>query len=159
MQNYSIVPPDKIPIGIDVPLVEPKELYDLCKSMEIICAENDGIGLSAVQIGIGWKLYVVDYFQLGTFGFRHFANCSYEGIGEKVSSLEGCLSLKDSNGKLKSYLVPRYESVVVSGFELRYGQIEKIRFFAHKFVGFVHQHEVDHSSGILISHIGKEINA
>ena len=43
----------------DVPLDDPMKVYKLCQEMEAICERENGIGLSAVQVGIPWKLFIV----------------------------------------------------------------------------------------------------
>ena len=71
------------------------------------------------------------------------------------------MSLKSSKGNIKRFLVPRYNKINVSGYEIFINSVEK------KFVkldasftdiaSIIIQHEIDHHEGILISEIGKEV--
>lgn len=151
----NIVPLEEIPSKdkiSDVPLDKIDEICHICEEMQKICIEHDGIGLSAVQVGIPWKLYVV---KLRSGKFLQMVNCEYEPISEnRMPSIEGCLSIKG-----KRYLVPRYTEIAVIGKVL---EDKKAVDFFQKFDRFniycvVHQHEIDHLSAILISDIGKEV--
>ena len=49
----------------DVPLDDPMKVYKVCLEMQKICEENEGIGISSVQVGIPWKLLIpLDSVQL-----------------------------------------------------------------------------------------------
>jgi peptide deformylase len=129
--------------------------------MEQLCLQQQGVGLSAVQVGIPWKLFVV-YFDNKITPFRYFVNCRYESNTKKIQSLEGCLSLRNSAGDLRYFEVPRYEKVKIIGQELLIGtndlEIKDVNFEIAGLYATVFQHEIDHSDQILISEIGKEIH-
>ena len=88
---------------------------------------------------------------------------------EKVTTVEGCLSLKDKKGNLLSYKVERYLQVKITGHKLVVEDepilepVDKILLSASigsdKIpMGVVFQHEIDHQDGILISGIGEQID-
>lgn len=171
MANYkslSIVPVDDIPkTVVDCPTTDLVDLYKLCSYMEELCEKEKGIGLSAVQVGIPWKLFIVRY-NSGSVFFHHYVNCEYIPLSEeKEKSLEGCLSLKKADGQLRYFEVERYTKIKVKGQMLKSDpKLELIDFDKivdpKNYYRVVYQHEIDHSgngifSPTLISDIGKEI--
>jgi peptide deformylase len=82
INNLKIVPIEEIPLAVDVPIDDLNKVHEICLQMEEICTKNKGIGLAAVQVGIPWKLFIVDTQQ----GFQHYVNCEYEPAGEKIKS-------------------------------------------------------------------------
>lgn len=157
----KIVDVDLIPSISDI-IETPKndliDLYKKCLEMANLCVAENGVGLSATQVGIPWKTFVVKWPN-DKFGF--FIDCEYEPLGEKqVDSDEGCLSLRDKNGKLKMYRVKRYEKIKVSGKALVPEDkpvLKDLEIELEGFYGIVFQHEIDHHNGILISEIGKPV--
>jgi peptide deformylase len=159
LQSIKIVPATEIPKGEFVPLDNPIEVFKLITQMEKICVENQGIGLSAVQVGIPWNLFII---RLGN-KFEYYPNCDYEGHGEKIKSIEGCLSLRDRHNNFRRFEVDRFEKITVRGQQLlvtmetpsiKYKLIDKE---LNGDLAIVYQHEIDHAKQILISDIGKEI--
>jgi len=157
----SIVPVDKIPKGEEVPLEDLLDIFRHAVFMQNLCLQLDGIGLSAVQVGIPWNLFVVNDEKEGGI----FLNCSFEGIGEKdQDSIEGCLSLKGQNGKLRRFSVKRYKKVRVKGKKLLVQRgdpqfvLQEIDKEYDGLFSVVFQHEIDHALGILISDSGTEIH-
>jgi peptide deformylase len=151
---------------IDVPLDDLLEVYKVCRKMEVCCDINHGIGLSAVQVGIPWKLFLVKLdgssFDIKRRKYGYFVNCEYEPVGQnKVKSMEGCLSLMNQNGQQRFFVVERWEKVRVKGFilsdesKLMLEDVD-LEIDVHK-QGVVFQHEIDHHRGVLISDIGNEI--
>ena len=155
----SIVSVDDIPLALDVPTEDLFPLFRTITQMERICTDQQGIGLSAVQVGVPWKLFIVQRDD----GYEYYINCNYEGIGEKQKSIEGCLSLRDSRGELRRFEVGRYSSVLVMGKQLKVcfetGSLflEDVNRIEKDLYSVVFQHEIQHQDGILISDIGKEI--
>ena len=156
-----VVEPDKIPHKDSLYDFRESEIdfyIKLAVNLQILCSVKNGYGLSAVQCGIPVKLFVSND---GTSFFRTFIDCTYTGDSTKQDSLEGCLSLKSSKGNIKRFLVPRYNKINVSGYEIFIKSVEK------KFVkldasftdiaSIIIQHEIYHHEGILISEIGKEV--
>jgi peptide deformylase len=157
----SIVPVDKIPKGEEVPLDDLLDIFRHAVFMQNLCLQLDGIGLSAVQVGIPWNLFVVNDEKEGGI----FLNCSYEGIGEKdQDSIEGCLSLKSPSGKLRRFSVKRYKTVRVRGKKLLVQRgdpqfvLQEIDKEYDGLFSVVFQHEIDHANQILISDFGTEIH-
>lgn len=167
----KLVSADKIPKLEDIkdtPTDNLLEVYKVCKEMEILCDMERGIGLSAVQVGVPWKLFLVrldhgsKFKPTGRYGY--FVNCHYEIMAEdKIASLEGCLSLRSPEGLTRMFQVERYTRTRVYGFQL----IDKMKL---EVVGIsaemtlpqdnesiVFQHEIDHHLGKLISDHGKEL--
>jgi peptide deformylase len=163
-----IVETNQIPLAkdvIDVPVSNPVSVYKICLELELLCLKEGGIGISAVQAGIPWNLFLVrgdGTCPLVPKGqFRSFANCHYQPIGEsQVTSIEGCLSLK-KEGRIRQFRVPRHETIQVTGsvlyFKKQVLQQEPIDVQLNmNQQGIVFAHEIDHQLGILISDIGTE---
>lgn len=135
--------------------------YELCLKMERACIKADGIGLSAVQVGVPLRLFVVKNLD-GTF--EHLANCSYENFSDSQikRGIEGCLSLKNLDGTLKRYWVNRSDKVEVTGSKISINDKGTLVLSDFKEVlteldAIVYAHEIDHQDGILISDIGEEV--
>ncbi len=153
---------------VDAPTDNLEELFEVFKTMERICNENGGIGLSAVQIGIPWKIFVIKGDGTGKIpkgSFWNFVNCEYSSIGiETMKSVEGCLSIKDQNGHCIRYEVNRFPIVSVCGKRLINGKEKGLFIHPYKDTiaafeqGIVFQHEIDHHRGRLISDFGKLLN-
>lgn len=156
----SIVPVDEIPKVVgDCPTASLVDLYKLCSHMENLCIKENGIGLSAVQVGVPWKLFVVSY----PTHFRYFVNCEYTPLSEeKEKSLEGCLSLKKPDGALRFFEVERFKKIKILGQELKMNPSLKLEMVEVQeeptdHYRIVHQHEIDHHRLVLISDIGTEL--
>jgi peptide deformylase len=156
----EIVPISKIPGASDIqdaPIDRPMDVYKVCQDMDLLCKQHNGIGLSAVQVGVPWRLFLVRR----NGGTEFYANCKYEPDGvNRINTVEGCLSLRDATGQLRSFRVPRYSKVVVKGLKLNpdvpcFEEIEMV--LENDFYRVVFQHEIDHQNQILISQIGQEI--
>ena len=150
----NIIPYKEIPLAEDVPLDHLTKIFRVIVQMEQLCSELEGVGLSAVQVGIPWKLFIV----LKNNVYHYYINCDYTGIGEKAKSIEGCLSLNNLR-----FEVDRYVSVKIKGKQLKVSNnppslvVENVDFVESGFNAVVMQHEIDHQKQILISDIGKEI--
>jgi len=167
---YDIKSAD-MPLAYDVPLDNPLEIYKVCKRMEITCKYKNGIGLSAVQVGIPWKLFIIQgmnsrnpLVKQGTTSY--FVNCEYEGITDegRVVSSEGCLSIRSDEGQLRLFRVERFRTIRLYGLQLieenNKLKLDKIDInIKLEEDSVVFQHEIDHNFGKLISdsNIGKEI--
>lgn len=157
----KIVAVADIPRAEDVPTDNLINVFRVCTQMERVCTDNDGIGLSAVQVGIPWKLFVVLYNDKRESLYRYFLNCTYQGSGDKVKSIEGCLSLRGKDGGLRRYEVMRFPIISVTGKELVVTtaglELKDVNLTLDGLYGIVHQHEIDHHNGVLISDIGVEV--
>jgi peptide deformylase len=164
----DIVPVKDIPKAEPVPLDDPLAVYKICSQMERVCTARGGVGLSAVQVGIPWKLFLI-LVDPKAKHYRYMVNCEYTPVehSEKIKSIEGCLSLLDEDGQFRRFEVERYSTVKVEGMELRCHP--DLRFHEHSAVynlddeysqtplTIVVQHEIDHHRDVLISDIGQEI--
>lgn len=149
-----IVPVEDIPKTVDLlPKDDLPKIFKICKQMEDVCIGKNGIGLSALQVGINWPLFIAKVG--GLQSFRYFIDCNYSPIGdEKHFSLEGCLSLPN-----RFFRVERWNKVVVTGQELvvdNNGELN-IKDIKEDTSEVVFQHEIDHHRLVLISDIGTEV--
>lgn len=159
--SLSIVPVADIPQAVDTPVDNLLSVFRIITQMEQLCTSQNGIGLSAVQVGIPWKLFIV---QRG-IGYEYYINCEYNGIGEKQKSIEGCLSLRDIQGNLRRFEVERYSSIAVKGKQLKISSdspslvLEDVDRMEQDLYAVVFQHEIDHFFGRekMIDIIGTEI--
>jgi peptide deformylase len=154
----KLVAPEDIPMGEIVPLDDKAHLYNIFTDMIKICEDEQGIGLSAVQVGLPYKMFVVKYGEK----FRCFLNCNYEPTTESKQSLslEGCLSLRSPDGRLRFFEVERWDRIKVSGTEFCLSTFDYMFDFIECVsspLSVVFQHEIDHDCGKLISDIGKEV--
>lgn len=176
-EPMKIVPVEEIPLAEDIKDVPERskvsmsreisrnillKTYRQCKEMEKVCEEADGIGLSAVQVGIPAKFFIIK-----TNGeYEHFVNCEYEPVGDdKIVSVEGCLSLLNEEGNFRRFEMIRSLIVKVTGKKLV--RRENVPLTLEDFSAYIHaedqgvvfQHEIDHQQGPegLISAKGKEV--
>ncbi len=160
-ESLSLVAVESIPIAEEC-TESVAEIYRTCLLMQEVCDKEQGIGLSAVQVGIPWHLFIVKFplTKSDEPYYRYFVNCKYEGIGEeKERSLEGCLSLKNDKGNLRYFDVERFKKIKLTGKELIVEPelaLNDISMEPEDYYRIVYQHEIDHGFGILISDIGKE---
>lgn len=134
------------------------EYLVLANHMIDLCRKNKGVGLSAVQCGLPLKFFVAS--QDGQ-NFRCFLDAFYDGTGPLIDSLEGCLSIIDSAGQPKRFLLKRYSNINFRAFEILIDiypctQTE-IKETVAGFFSVVLQHEIDHHEGKLISDLGQEV--
>jgi peptide deformylase len=145
---------------------EKLNVFRLCLELQSICEHNNGIGISAVQVGIPLQLFLVKSLgskKIATFNnYGYFINCEYEPQpnAKRIVSLEGCLSLRSSDGCMRHFQVERWSAVTVKGYSLDpiNNNIVEINFeLGMDEQSIVFQHEIDHQNGLLISDIGKEL--
>jgi len=153
-----ILPAEEIPKAKDALLDDPMSLFRLAANMEPVCEREEGIGLSAVQVGVPLKFFII---KVGR-NFEYFVNCEYDGVGEKQKSIEGCLSLKKEDGSFRRFEVDRFSAIKLTGKQLKITNtpsvvLEDVSRLEIGLRAIVLQHEIDHGNDILISQIGKEI--
>jgi len=74
-----------------------------------------------------------------------------------VLSLEGCLSLRSIDGRLRHYQVERY-NITINGYHLmNYINLDDIKLDNEPIEAVIFQHEIDHGYGKLISDTGREV--
>lgn len=152
----KLVPLEDVPKKTS-PVEDLDEAIFICDEMVQLCTSSNGIGLSAVQVGIPLKLFVVRanedrwFAKQGEYGF--FMNMEYSGEPDKGLrlSVEGCLSILN-----KRFVVPRYRSILIDGYQLMRDRRMKLRNMSVPDIeqGIVFQHEADHHNNILISDLG-----
>ena len=120
-----------------------REITDLILRMRRIMRKANGIGLSANQIGLDLKMFIVEVPDAqGGLKFYAVFNPNIEKIGEEVAVFEeGCLSIPGKWGD-----VSRAGRIVVNGFD-KNGKPVKIK--AWGLLARAFQHEIDHLNGKL----------
>jgi len=160
----EIVPVEAIPTKdqiVDVPLDDLTKIYKVCLQLKELAITHKGIGISAVQAGVPWKLFLVQDLDRPK-NFRYFVNCEYSpDTADKCLYIEGCLSLKRKN-KLRTFQLHRFQQVKITGYELLDTGSELALkpltdYIVSDFNGTIFQHEIDHHRGVLISDIGEEV--
>lgn len=153
--NSTLVPVSDIPrLTNEVATGDPTAVFRKFSNLQTICLRENGIGLSAVQIGLADRMFVTKSPD-GTF--RYFFNTKYVPIGtEQFTSCEGCLSLPG-----RAFLVSRHKIIKVTGTEMLVGEgivFQEVDFeVSDPLYTAVFQHEIGHCDGELISEIGKEV--
>lgn len=143
----------------DVPVerIATPEFQALFAKMIDVMRQAPGVGLAAPQIGVGWRVFVLEdraeYQAKVTpaelaererqpVAVRVFVNPVVRPIGdEKVGFFEGCLSVRGYVG-----YVERYREVEVEGLDEK-GQPQKWR--VRGWPARIVQHEMDHLDGTL----------
>ena len=122
-------------------LLSKKQVDELIHHMKHIMREANGVGLSANQIGLPYRLFVASvHTTQGEPRSYAILNPVIEKSGSGTAMLEeGCLSIPDVYGD-----VPRARQVVLKGFDKR-GAPVKIK--AWDLLARVFQHEIDHLDG------------
>jgi peptide deformylase len=125
-----------------------KELRQFAHDLVETMLEANGVGISAVQVGVLKRLIVIDVPKdmeyEGSPEFKavvvnpEIIKCSGEQVGE-----EGCLSVPGWYGEVK-----RFEEVTVRGQDI-FGK--PLKFKAKGFTAVVFQHEIDHLNGIIFT--------
>jgi len=120
-----------------------KEIADLIQKMRRIMRDANGIGLSANQIGLDFKMFVAEVPDAqGSNKFYAIFNPALKEMDdEKKTFEEGCLSIPGKFGE-----VDRAERVLLAGFD-KNGKAVKIK--AWGLLARVFQHETDHLNGKL----------
>ena len=130
-----------------------KDITELLARMKRIMRAANGIGLSANQIGLSFKVFVAEVPDpdAGTKFYAVFNPKIQKVSDEKVLFEEGCLSVPFKYGD-----VERPEKIVVSGFD-RNGKAVRIK--AWGLLARVFQHEIDHLNGKLFIDRTKNVHS
>ena len=131
----------------------PKDTDELIRTMRASMRKAQGIGLSANQIGLPWRVFVAEVpSRDGSIKFYAVFNPKIEVTGkDEIYYEEGCLSVPGVFGKVK-----RPERIVLFG-EDKKGKPVKIKCWG--LLARVFQHEVDHLEGkLFIDHKPKELH-
>lgn len=125
-------------LPIDHPQLVDLDVSHLVERMKKIVKEYNGVGLSAVQLGVAVRLCVIDTEEIK----RVMINPSIEMKIGRQKSHEGCLSLPGI-----SKIIDRHRYIIVRYRNLEGNEIQE------EFTGIlaaVIQHEIDHMNGKLI---------
>ncbi len=127
------------------------DIAKLIATMKRMMHEANGIGLSANQIGLSFKVFVARVPDAqGTYKFYVVFKPKIEkASSEKSTQEEGCLSIPGIYGA-----VPRSERVEIRGFD-RNGKPLRIK--AWGLLARVFQHETDHLDGKLLIDRTKQV--
>ncbi len=119
------------------------DILDLIKEMIKVMNENNGVGLSAIQIGIPLRVMII---KNGEEDFA-FINPEIISLSEKeVPFREGCLSFP---GMYANIIRPETAKIRVKDIDWQDVEIE-----ADGIVGRAFQHEIDHMNGIVfVDHV------
>jgi len=123
------------------------DFQQLVNDMIDTMRNEPGVGLAATQVNVPLRLIVVEYAEDETDESatpKLFVMANPELIemsDEKVSGIEGCLSVPNILGEVERSVV-----VTVQGLN-RYGKKRTIK--AKGWLARVFQHEIDHVNGIL----------
>lgn len=128
-----------------------KEVNNLLSEMKREMRKANGVGLSANQIGLNFKVLVAEVpAAQNKLKFYAVFNPKIEKFGtEKISLEEGCLSVPLTYGD-----VERPEKIMLTGQD-KNGKPIKIK--AWGLLARVFQHEVDHLNGMLFVDKAKSI--
>lgn len=123
-----------------------KEIRELIKLMRRLMKANDGIGLSANQIGLNTRVFVAE----ANNKFYAIFNPRLVQVSKNLVFMEeGCLSVPERFGS-----VERPERVILAGED---ANGRKIKIKAWGLLARVFQHEVDHLDGKLFVDKAKNI--
>jgi peptide deformylase len=125
---------------VDPEVVSSDEIQTLIDDMFDTKKSANGVGISAVQIGVHKNIIIVELPE----GSQAFINPEITKFSDdKVIVEEGCLSIPDVFGK-----VERSRSVVVKALTRKGDEIE---LKAQGMPAVIFQHEIDHTNGILFT--------
>ena len=125
------------------------ELKGFAGLMFQYCIDNKGEALSAVQVGIMEKFFV-----MRTKGNECaiVINPTYYQNGSRFKVIEGCLSYPD-----EGFLVKRYRRIKVDFWTIYNNDFIYQRESMIGYAAEIYQHETDHCWGITIAQIGKKV--
>ncbi len=138
--------------AFDFSAFTPKEIRELVARMRRIMREANGIGLSANQIGLDFRMFVAEVPDAhGGLKFYAVFNPELEKVSaETETSEEGCLSIPGKFGD-----VARAQQLTLRG-EDKNGKPLKIK--AWGLLARVFQHECDHLDGKVFIDRAKKVH-
>lgn len=128
-------------------------LKKIVKDMDETMRTRDGVGLSAVQVGILKRIVTIakQYNPLDSRSELVIINPIWEKASVfKIFGEEGCLSVPGVYGDVK-----RYKKIKVKA---RDENGQEINFIAEDFLARIIQHEVDHLDGVLFISKAKNLH-
>ena len=136
---------------VDKKVLSFKEIDELLRAMKKVMKAARGVGLSANQIGLPYRLFVAEVpdSEGHAKSYAIFNPVLEFPKKEKAVMEEGCLSVPGKYG-----YVERFTDVKLTGLDKR-GRAVKIK--AWGFLAHVFQHEVDHLDGKLFIDRAKDV--
>ncbi len=137
---------------IDPKEISGKEMQKFVKDMVDTMYAKDGVGLAAVQVGVGKQLCVIakEYNELTKRKCLTLINPTWVKLSSKTAwDEEGCLSVPGIYGKVKRYTKIKVKALDEHGKELE--------FIAEDFFARIIQHEADHLNGTLFIEKAKDL--
>jgi peptide deformylase len=133
------------------------QLVKLSIIMQNVCLNMQGVGLSAIQIGIPLRFFVV-LQPKGKSDFLTLADAFYTPFDDQTfDSIEGCLSILEEN-HLVFYKIPRAKKIDVVGKLMKMDKdivyFDTVSLQVENFYSSLFAHEIDHQNFIDISKIG-----
>lgn len=149
-----LINPSNLNIAKDFCSDDLVDLYKIYNKLEFFCLKNNLDSLTAVQLGIDYKVLVIKNI---TNSFDCYVNCTYQGTGNLIKSLESCPNIR-INDSLQVYEVNRHPSIILTGMQFDHHKVELSEVsatYAGK-ISAILQHEIDHFEGQdkLLSKIG-----
>ena len=122
-----------------------KEIKETIKEMRRVMAASGGIGLSANQVGLEWRMFIASY--RNKF-YSIFNPVITKHSAEKEEFEEGCLSIPET-----FIDVPRYSWIILEGLD---HNGKKLKIKTSGIMARIFQHELDHLNGKLITDYKKQ---
>jgi len=116
------------------------ELKELSEELTYLMYKTEGVGFAASQIGVNKKVCICEFG--GKFPHT-LINPVLTLSGERITSIEGCLSLPGIEAKLKC----RYNDLIVDYHDLE-GHLRTMRLVVRDAI--ICQHETDHTNSITL---------
>jgi peptide deformylase len=140
-------------VAFDFSKFSKKEIRELIQKMREAMKKANGIGLSANQIGLSYRVFVAQIPDgQGKMKFYAIFNPSIEKFSNEKDVLEeGCLSIPEMYGE-----VERHSKVTLVGFDQNG---KKLKIKAWGLLARVFQHEVDHLDGKLFIDKAKNLHS
>lgn len=127
-------------LSFDFSSIPEKEIKETIKEMRKVMHLDGGIGLSANQVNLPWRMFIVEYNNK----LSAFFNPEITKVSEKKTTMEeGCLSIP------KIFIpVERFERVTLEAVDQNG---KKVKVKAVGVLARIFQHEIDHLNGKLIT--------
>lgn len=129
-----------------------KDIRELVRTMREMMKHADGVGLSANQVGLSFRMFVAQVPDAnGRPKFYAIFNPEISKISKEMEIIEeGCLSVPETWGP-----VERHYRLTLSGQDMNG---KKIKINAWGLLARVFQHEMDHLNGMLFVDRTKELH-
>jgi len=126
-----------------------EELITLAENMVETTLAAPGVGLAANQIGLPWRLFVVNIgVETDKENLVTLVNPKITAMEGSELSEEGCLSIPDVIAE-----VNRASQIEIKGYDL---DGNEVRYEAQGYLARAFQHEMDHLNGVLFwDNLGK----